>query len=95
MSKRLTAKQIKAKAAQDPYWFNKDEEVSKAVTQMTDPEYTIEFDGKETYVMRSSVKLAMRRDDRWVSIEPGVTIRDIVENGRHGIEIEYKRVTVH
>jgi len=41
---------------------------------MTDPEYTIEFDGKETYVMRSSVKLAMRRDDRWVSIEPGVTL---------------------
>jgi hypothetical protein len=24
----------------------------KAVTQMTDPEYTVEFDGKETYVMR-------------------------------------------
>jgi hypothetical protein len=23
---------------------------NKAVTQMTDPEYTVEFDGKETYV---------------------------------------------
>jgi hypothetical protein len=60
---------------------------NKAVTQMTDPDYTIEFDGKETYVMRNGVKLAMRRDDRWVSIEPGITLRDIVENGRHGIEV--------
>ena len=31
----------------------------KAVTQMTDPEYTVEFDGKETYVMRNGVKLAI------------------------------------
>jgi len=44
---------------------------NKAVTQMIDPEYTVEFDGKETYVMHNGVKLAMRRDDRWVSIEPG------------------------
>ena len=59
---------------------------------MTDPDYTIEFDGKETYVMRNGVKLAMRRDDRWEAIEPGITVRDIVENGRHGIEV---RMTVH
>ena len=91
MSKRPTTKQ----AANEPYWFAKNQEVSKAVTQMTDPEYTVEFDGKETYVMRSGVKLAIRRDDRWVSIEPGVTVRDIVENGQHGIEIRYSRVTVH
>jgi hypothetical protein len=36
----------------------------------------------------------MRRDD-WVSIEPGITVRDIVANGRHGIEVEYRRVTLH
>jgi hypothetical protein len=95
MSKRLTAKQMKAKAAQDAYWFNKDQEVSKAVTQMTDPEYKVEFDGEEMYVMCNGVKLAMRRDDCWVSIEPGVTVRDIVENGRHGIVVEYPQVTVH
>jgi hypothetical protein len=94
MSKRPTAKQMQAKAAQDPHWFIKNQEASKAVTRMTDPEYTVEFDGKETYVMRNSVKLAIRRDKRWVSIEPG-TVRDIVENGRHGIEIEYKGVTAH
>jgi hypothetical protein len=64
----------------------------KAVTPMTDPEYTVEFDGKETYVMCNGVKVAMRRDDCWVSIEPGITVRDIVENGRHGIEV---RMTVH
>ena len=92
MSKRLTAKQMKAKAAQDAYWFNKDQEVSKAVTQMTDPEYKVEFDGEEMYVMCNGVKLAMLRDDCWVSIEPGVTVRDIAENGRHGIEV---RMTVH
>jgi hypothetical protein len=68
---------------------------NKAVTQMTDPEYKVEFDGEEMYVMCNGVKLAMRRDDCWVSIEPGVTVRDIVENGRHGIEVEYRRVTVH
>ena len=95
MSKRLTAKQMKAKAAQDAYWLNKDQEMSKAVTQMTDPEYKVESDGKATYVMCNGVKLAIRRDDRWVSFEPGVTVRDIVENGRVGIEVEYRRVTVH
>jgi hypothetical protein len=65
---------------------------NKAVTQMIDPEYTVEFDGKQTYLMRNGVKLAMRRDDGWVSIEPGITVRDIVENGGHGIEV---RMTVH
>ena len=30
---------------------------NKAVTQMTDPEYTVEFDGKETYVMRAALSL--------------------------------------
>ena len=68
---------------------------NKTVTQMTDPEYKVECDGKETYVMCNDVKLAIRRDDGWVSIEPGVTVRDIVENGRVGIEVEYRRVTVH
>ena len=42
---------------------------NKAVTQMTDPEYKVEFDGEEMYVMCNGVKLAMRRDDCWVSIE--------------------------
>jgi len=65
---------------------------NKAVMQMTDPEYTVEVDGEETYVMRNGVRLAMRRDDRWVSIEPGVTVRDVVENGKHGIEV---RMTLH
>ena len=91
MSKRPTTKQ----AANEPYWFNNNQEVNKAVTQMTEPEITVEFDGKETYVMRDGVKLAMRRDDCWASIEPGVTVRDIVENGRVGIEVEYRRVTIH
>ena len=91
MSKRPTAKQ----AANEPYWFAENQEVSKAVTQMTDPEYKVEFDGKETYVICNGVKLAVRRDDCWLSIEPGVTVRDIVENGRVGIEVEYRRVTVH
>ena len=68
---------------------------NKTVTQMTDPDYTIEFDGKETYVIYNGVKLAIRRDNRWTSIEPGVTVRDIFENGRHGIEVEFRRVTAH
>ena len=91
MSKRPTAKQ----AANDPYWFAKGQEVSKAVTPITDPEFKVEFDGEETYVICDGVKLAMRRDDCWVSIEPGITVRDIVENGRVGLEVEYRRVTVH
>ena len=86
MSKRPTAKQ----AANEPYWFGEEQEAGKAVTQMT--ECKIEFDGKETYVMRDGVKLAMRRDDCWASIEPGITVRDIVENGQHGVEV---RMTVH
>ena len=91
MSKRPTTKQ----AANEPYWFAKNQEVSKGITQMADPEYKVEFDGKETYVMCNDVKLAVRRDDRWVSIQAGVTVCDIVENGQHGIEIRYSRVTVH
>jgi hypothetical protein len=69
--------------------------INKTVTQMTDPEYTLEFDGKETYVMCNGVKLAIRRDDRWVSIEAGVTVRDVFENGQRGIEVRYSRVTIH
>jgi hypothetical protein len=65
---------------------------NKTVTRVTDLEYSVEFDGKETYVMRNGIKVAVRRDDRWVSIEPGVTVRDIVENGQHGVEV---RMTVH
>ena len=91
MSKRATAKQ----AANEPYWFAKNQEVSKTVMQTTDPEYKVEFDGEEMYVMCNGVKLAVRRDDCWLSIEPGVTVRDIVENGRNGIEVEYRRVTIH
>jgi len=91
MSKRPTTKQ----AANEPYWFAKNQEVSKAVTRMTEPEITVEFDGKETYVICNGVKLAVLRDACWVSIEPGVTVRDIVENGRVGIEVEYRRVTIH
>jgi len=69
---------------------------NKAVTQMTDPEYTVEFDGEETYVMRNGVKLAMRSDDRWVvNRTRRHSSRDIVENGRVGIEVEYRRVTIH
>ena len=64
------------------------------MAQITDTEYKVEFDGKETFVVCNGVKLAMRRDDRWGSIEPGITVRDIVANGRHGIEVEYRRVTV-
>jgi hypothetical protein len=41
----------------------------RGVSQLLN-KFGIEFDGKETYVMHNGVKLAMRRDDRWVSIEP-------------------------
>ena len=63
MSERPSTKQ----AANEPYWFAKDQEVSKAVTPMTDPEFKVEFDGKETYVICNGVN---RRDKRWVSIDP-------------------------
>jgi hypothetical protein len=42
----------------------------KTVTQMTDPEYTVEFDGKETYVMRNSVKVALCGAGRHGSMIP-------------------------
>ena len=89
MSKRPTAKPT----ANEPYRFGKEQEAGKAVTPMT--ECKIEFDGKETYVMCNGVALAFRRDNRWVSVEPGVTVRDIFEDGRHGIEVRYSRVTAH
>ena len=68
---------------------------NKTVTQMTDPEYTVEFDGKETSVMCNGVKLAIRHNDCWVSIEAGVTVRDVFENGQRGIEVRYSPVTIH
>jgi hypothetical protein len=85
----------KRPTANEPYWFSNDQEVSKGVTRKTDPEYKVEFDGKEAYVTCNGVKLAVQRDNCWVSIEPGVTVREIVEDGRVGIEVEYRRVTVH
>jgi len=78
-------------------WAQTRQDGSKAVTQMTDPDYKVEYDGKEMYVTRNGVVLAMRRDNGWVSIEPGVTVRDIFENGQHGIEVRYNdsQVTPH
>jgi len=49
----------------------------------------IEFDGKEMFVVCSGIKIAKRRDKKWVSLMPGVTIRDFKERDRQGIEIIY------
>ena len=56
-----------------------------------DDEETIEFDGKEMFVIRNGVRIAKRRrkDKEWVSLMPGVTVRDFKEKGRKGIEIIY------
>ena len=47
-------------------WAQTRQDGSKAVTQMTDPDYKVEYDGKEMYVTRNGVVLAMRRDNGWV-----------------------------
>ena len=55
-----------------------------------DGEGSIEHDGKDMFVVRSGVRLAKRKDNKWVSLIPGVTVRDIKEKGhRQEIEIIY------
>ena len=53
-------------------------------------EGTIEFEG--TYVFVNGVKIAKRKDNKWVSLLPGVTVSDLKKKGkkgRAGIEIIY------
>jgi hypothetical protein len=53
-------------------------------------EGTIEFEG--TDVLVSGVRIAKRKGRKWVSLLPGVTVRDIKKKGkgdRTGIEIIY------
>ena len=53
-------------------------------------EGSIECDGKDMFVVRGGVRLAKRKDNKWVSLIPGVTVQDIKEKGhRHEIEIIY------
>jgi hypothetical protein len=53
-------------------------------------EGTIEFEGTDVFV--SGVRIAKRQGKKWVSLLPGVTVRDIKrkgKGGRTGIEIIY------
>ena len=48
------------------------------------------MDGKDMFGVRGGVRLAKRKDNKWVSLIPGVTVQDIKEKGhRHEIEIIY------
>jgi len=56
-------------------------------------EGTIELDGKHMFVVRNGVRIAKRVGRNWVSLIPGVTVRDIKERGSHPeIEIIYSGV---
>jgi len=44
-------------------------------------EGSIECDGKDMFVVRGGVRLAKRKDNKWVSLIPGVTVQDIKEKG--------------
>lgn len=54
-------------------------------------EGSIEYDGKEMFVVRNGVRIAKRRrkDKEWISLMPGVTVRDYDEKDRQGVEIIY------
>ena len=59
-------------------------------------EGAVEFDGNELYVVRSGVRIAKRIDRKWVSLLPGISVRDIKKKGkkgRSGIEIIYSSGT--
>jgi len=54
-------------------------------------EGTIELDGKEMFVVRNGIRVAKRRRKarEWVSLMPGITVRDFTDKGREGIKIIY------
>ena len=54
-------------------------------------EGSVEFDGKEMFVVRDGIRVAKRsrKDEQWVSLMPGVRVRDFQHEGRLGIEIIY------
>jgi len=54
-------------------------------------ETSIEYDGKEMFVVRNGVRIAKRRrkDKEWVSLMPGVTVRDCNQKDHQGVEIIY------
>jgi hypothetical protein len=60
----------------------------------------IDGDGNDLFVIADGVKIAKRgrpgtpQVGTWVSIEPGWTVRDYLDDEGHGIEIEYGGVRV-
>jgi len=54
-------------------------------------EGSVEFDGKEMFVVRNGIRVAKRsrKDKQWVSLMPGVRVRDFRDKGRQGIQIIY------
>jgi hypothetical protein len=57
-------------------------------------EGSVEFEGKEMFVVRNGIRVAKRsrKDKEWVSLMPGVRVRDFHNKGRQGIEIMYSGI---
>jgi len=53
----------------------------------------VEFDGKHMFVVRDGVRIAKRENKKWVSLIPGVTVRDTKDKRDPGIDIIYSGVT--
>jgi hypothetical protein len=53
----------------------------------------VEFDGKHMFVVRDGVRIAKRENKKWVSLIPGVTVRDTKDKRHPKIEIIYDGVT--
>jgi hypothetical protein len=71
--------------------MSKDAEVKASMKIKGDTgEGAIEFEGTDVFV--SGVRIAKRKGKKWISLLPGVTVRDIKKKGkrgRTGIEIIY------
>ena len=53
----------------------------------------VEFDGKHMFVVRDGVRIAKRENRKWVSLIPGITVRDTKDKRHPGIEIIYSGPT--
>jgi len=60
--------------------------------ELDNDEGIVEFDGKHMFVVRDGVRLAKRENKKWVSLIPGVTVRDTKDKRHPGIEIIYSGV---
>jgi hypothetical protein len=69
----------------EPLIANATKEDREMKIELDNDEGIVELDGKHMFVVRNGVRIAKRENKKWVSLIPGVTVRDTKDKRHPGI----------